>query len=108
MAIWGLRFRVVAFSLTRSWRAIVQLWVVLIRVPFRVVAIRVPCYLGDLNKDPNIGNYPNAGMTIHLSQGFRRLRSHSLHLVGIGGLNNYNRVLGYLYDRDRYNKEPLK
>ena len=107
VAIWGLRFRVVAFSLTKSWRAIVQIWVVLyIRVPFTVLVIRVPCYLGDLNKDPNLGNYPSAGMTIHLSQGCRRLGSHSLHLVGIGGLNNYNRVLGYLYYR--YNKEPLK
>ena len=34
------------------------IWVVLqIRVPFRVLSIRVSYYVGDLKRDPNLENY---------------------------------------------------
>ena len=29
-----------------------------IRVSFRVLVIRVPCYFGDLKRDPHLANYP--------------------------------------------------
>ena len=29
-----------------------------VRVPFKVLFIRVPCYIGDLERDPNLENYP--------------------------------------------------
>ena len=32
----------------------------LIRVPFRVLFIRAPYYIGDVNRDPNLENYPKA------------------------------------------------
>ena len=28
------------------------------RVPLGVLFIRVPCYIGDLTRDPNLENYP--------------------------------------------------
>ena len=35
------------------------MWVVLqSRVPFRLLFIRVPYYIGDLKRDPNLENYP--------------------------------------------------
>ena len=35
------------------------IWVVLeIRVPFRVLFISLPYYIGDLNRNPNLENYP--------------------------------------------------
>ena len=35
------------------------IWVVIkIRVPFRVLFIRVPYYIGDQKRDPNLENYP--------------------------------------------------
>ena len=35
-------------------------WVLLkIRVPFRVLLIRVPYYFGDSKEDPNLENYPH-------------------------------------------------
>ena len=36
-----------------------KIWVVLqLRVPFRVLFIRVPYYIGDPKRDPNFDNYP--------------------------------------------------
>ena len=38
------------------------IWAVLKnRVPFRVLLIRVPYYIGDLKGDPNLENYPSRG-----------------------------------------------
>ena len=34
------------------------------RVPFRVLFIRVPYYIGDLKRDPNLENYPS--MRVHV------------------------------------------
>ena len=34
-----------------------------IRVPFWVPFIRVPYYVGDLNRDPNLSNYPYVGVS---------------------------------------------
>ena len=31
-------------------------------VPFRILFIRVPCNVGDLNRDPNLENYRNASV----------------------------------------------
>ena len=43
------------------------------RVPFRVLFIRVPYYIGDLKRDPNIEAYPSIGFmlkTLIKAQGF--------------------------------------
>ena len=37
----------------------ISIWVVLqIRIPFKLPFIRVPHYIGDLKRDPNLENYP--------------------------------------------------
>ena len=39
-------------------------WVALqIRVPFRVYFIRMPYYIGDLNRDPSLENYPSSAIS---------------------------------------------
>ena len=49
-------------------------WVVLyIRFLFKVPFIRVPYYVGDLKRDPNLGNYPNKGLLGYMLYGYNSL-----------------------------------
>ena len=59
-----------------------SIWVVFkMRVPFRVVIIRVPYYIGDLKRDPNLESYPYSSY-----RSFRKLRGYL--------------ILGVLYNKD--------
>ena len=64
------------------------------RVPFRVLLTRAPCYFGDPQTDANLENYPtHLGFEVHGSRfqkpGLRNMEASGI--VQCRGLNNYKR-----------------